>query len=220
MKKYFSDMNNKIKKILAPIYYRIFPTWKNILRKECDGFSSVLDLGCGYNSPVRWVDIPNKIGVDIYDNYLNESQAKKIHDEYKKGDLLKIEFERSSFDIVLCSDVIEHLKKEDGENLLNKAEAWAKDKIIFTTPNGFLPQNIYHGNEFQEHKSGWLVDDFRRRGYRVYGYNGFKFLKGEEGRILYKPRWFWRVIADASNFIVYYFPSIAFQLFAVKDKNK
>ena len=98
-----------------------------------------------------------------------------------------------------------------------KMEKWARKKVILTTPNGFLHQSEYDGNVMQEHKSGWSVDDFKKREYRVYGINGLKWLRGERGAIRFRPKRFWQLISDITQLIVYRIPSAAFQLFVVKD---
>ena len=38
-------------------------------------------------------------------------------------------------------------------------EKVARKKVIVFTPNGFVPQRPYDGNPFQEHLSGWSVDE-------------------------------------------------------------
>jgi len=199
------------------IYRKIFPTWIFLLKKEADGADSVLDIGCGYNSPLQYVLAKRMIGVDFFDDYIKSSEEKKIHSEYIKVDITTVNFEPKSYEIVLCSEVVEHLKKDIGLKLLEKMEKWAAKKVIVTTPNGFLPQPQYDGNKFQEHQSGWSVEDFKRRGYRVYGINGLKWLKGQQGVIKFWPKRFWQAISDLTQKIVYRFPSLAFQLLAVKD---
>jgi len=77
-----------------------------------------------------------------------ESKKKQIHNEYILADLRKLEFKPKSFDAILCLEVIEHLTKEEGHDLIKKMEKWARKKIIITTPNG------YDCNPFQTHKSG------------------------------------------------------------------
>jgi hypothetical protein len=117
---------------------------------------------------------------------------------------------------VLCAEIIEHLEKSDGFALLDKAENWARKKVIITTPNGYVKQEGYDNNPLQMHKSGWSVEDFKNRGYVVRGIAGLKFLKSGHAELKYKPYFFWRPVSDISQKIVYFFPKIAFQLFAVK----
>ena len=72
-------------------------------------------------------------------------------------------------DSVFMLDLIEHLTKEDGLLLLKHAERIAREQIVIFTPLGFMPQHMedgeldgwgMHGVQYQEHRSGWLPDDF------------------------------------------------------------
>jgi hypothetical protein len=82
-------------------------------------------------------------------------------------EVLKI-FPEKSVDCVYLIDVIEHLVKEDALRLLKETEKICKQQIVIFTPLGFLPQNHpdgidawgLHGGHMQEHKSGWVPDDF------------------------------------------------------------
>lgn len=204
------------KNIIKKIYKKIFPDWSKYLKREALGCQSALDLACGYNSLIQYTDIPHKVGVEMFTDYINESKSKHIHDEYIQEDILIVKFPPRSFDLVLCAEIIEHLEKSEGFVLLDKAESWAKKKVIITTPNGYIKQEGYDNNPLQIHKSGWSVEDFQKRGYVVRGIAGLKFLKGDHAELKYKPYFFWRLVSDLTQKIVYFFPKIAFQLFAVK----
>ncbi len=65
-------------------------------------------------------------------------------------------------------DVVEHLEKEEGLRLLCLTERIARRQIVLFTPLGFMPQEHLDGKDawgleggrWQEHKSGWLPEDF------------------------------------------------------------
>lgn len=195
----------------------MFSDWSVLLKREASGYKSVLDLACGYNSLIKDINIPHKVGVEMFSDYLDQSKEKKIHNEYIQENILTVEFPPKSYELVFCSEVIEHLEKKDGFTLLDNAEKWASKKVIITTPNGFLEQEEYDNNPLQIHKSGWTVEEFKKRGYIVYGIGGLKMLKKEHGILKYRPYFLWRIISDLSQKIVYFFPTLAFQLFAVKQ---
>lgn len=203
--------------IFKPIYEKLFPSWISYLKKELSDCSTVLDLGCGYNSPIQYCKVPFSVGVELYEPYLEESKKKGIHSQYIKEDIGKVEFKPKSFDAILCSEVLEHLTKEDGYELIKKMEKWAKKKIIITTPNGYLLQDGYDNNPLQEHKSGWSVKELEKLGFKVYGINGWKKLRGYKGEVKYKPTILWIVISDITQKLTYRHPRYAFQLFAVKE---
>ena len=198
------------------VYLKIFPRYPQYLKKELADCYSVLDLGCGYNSPIQYCDIPFSVGVDAFESYLQESGKKKIHNKYIKADIRQVQFKQKSFDVVICSDVLEHLTKKEGHELINKMNGWAKKKIVIMTPNGYLQQDSYDNNPLQEHKSGWSVKELKDLGFKVFGINGWKKLKGYRGKIKYNPLFLWTRVSDLTQKITYYFPSLAFQLFAVR----
>jgi len=202
---------------IRPIYRKIF--WEQLdvlLMKELSDCRTVLDLGCGYNSPVQFFNVSYSVGVEIFEPYLIESFKKGIHSEYIRADIRKVNFKPKSFDAVICIEVLEPLNKEEGIELIKKMEEWATKKIIITTPNGFLFQDAYHNNPFQEHKSGWTVKDFKELGFEVYGLGGWKRLRGYKGSLRYEPYIFWQVVSDVTQKMTFRLPNLSFQLFAVK----
>jgi len=203
--------------IALPIYHKVFPLWYNQLKKEINQDDTVLDLGCGYNSPIQYCNPKYSVGVEKFKPYLQESKRKGIHNKYVKADITKIEFKPKSFDVVLCSEVLEHLTKIDGTNLISKMNRWARKKVIMTTPNGFLEQNTFDDNVLQNHISGWDYDELRELGFKLYGKHGWKKLKGIKGALKYKPYFFWIVFSDMTQKVTYYFPKQAFQFLGVKQ---
>jgi SAM-dependent methyltransferase len=202
--------------ILSPLYNQMFLDWTRYLRRELGKSDTVLDLGCGYNSPLQYCDIAFSVGVELFDPYLEESRKKAIHNEYIRADIREIDFKPKSFDVVLAIEVLEHLAKDEGHELIQKMELWARKKIILTTPNCYLHQDTYDDNPLQRHLSGWSADELKKMGFKVYGVNGWRRLKGYKGAIKYRPQFLWLRISAISQWIAYYYPKMAFQLFAVK----
>jgi len=215
-------LNMSIHKFLADLgdlfYYKR-------LQSELKGAVSILDLGCGSHSPLAKINIKKKaflVGVDIFKPNINKSKKKKIHDKYLVGDVLKIDkyFKRKSFDVVVALDLIEHLRKNEGLRLLKRMELIAKKKIIILTPNGSTTLDMDEDNLYQAHQSGWTAGEFKQWRYKVYGMRGLKFLRGDCTNIKYKPWFFWGLVSTVSQFLVYYFPEFAQQIFAVKELNR
>ena len=216
-------LNLKIGKyfrFFQPFYRRIFPNWIEDLKREVSGFNTVLDLGCGYNSPIQYCKQHFSVGVELFEPYLLESKKKGIHNQYIKADIREIKFKPDSFDVILCSEVIEHLKKKEGYELIGRMEKWAKKKIIITVPNGYIWQDDLDNNKLQKHQSEWCAKELQNLGFKVYGMNGWKKLRGYKGLFKYKPDILWIVISDLTQKITYYLPQFAFQLFAVKQIDK
>lgn len=123
-----SKLMETIKQKINPIYHKIFPSWIEILKRELSDCKTVLDLGCGYNSPLQYCNVQFSVGVELFEPYLLESYKKRIHDEYIKADITKLEFKPKSFDAVVCIEVLEHLDKNKGYELIQKIEEWVKKK--------------------------------------------------------------------------------------------
>lgn len=207
------DFRNFISKYKDIFLYRL-------LEKNLSDCHSVLDVGCGVDSPLgKLKKTFYSEGIDIYKPSINKSKKKKIHDKYVLGDILKVDklYKPKSFDVVIALDVIEHLEKVDALNLIKKMEKIAGKKVIILTPNGFHHQDHLDGNPHQEHKSGWRIQDLKRRGYNVVGLRGFKFIRGECATITMKPWIFWGSIAFISEPLLYNIPQYSYHLFAVKN---
>ena len=106
-------------KQLKKLYRRLFPQHRyHLIPRELQGCCSVLDLGCGATSPIHFCNhIKISVGVDLWDFYLAENRKNNLHSVYVKADIKEIGFKPKSFDAVLCSEVLEHLPKEDGRFL-------------------------------------------------------------------------------------------------------
>jgi ubiquinone/menaquinone biosynthesis C-methylase UbiE len=204
-------------KSIKSLYKIIFQSSLTYLRRELLNCNTVLDLGCGSNSSVNYCDVSFSVGVDLFDPYLQESKNKMLHNQYIKADIRKVEFQPQAFDAVIFLEVLEHLTKDDGYRLLKKMETWARKKIIITTPNGYLTQNVYDSNPFQRHVSGWTSKELEKLGFKVYGMKGWKKLRGCKGIIEHKPAFLWEIFSDITQKITYRCPKKAFQLFAIKN---
>lgn len=190
-----------------------------LLLRELIDCESVLDLGCGRHSMVPILPKSVRtVGVEFFKPHLDEAVAKKRHHEYVHADITKVDFPAKSFDAVVLLDVIEHLKPEEGRELIEKMERWARKKLVVFTPNGYLHQEEFDENPLMAHQSGWTVADFKAHGFnKIFGVRGFKGWKkgchdhdhGCEGDV--------DSLADISQIYTYHAPEKAFQLFAVKE---
>ena len=211
---------NKLKNIYLKSNFKLFPNLRMELEKAILPCKNLLDLGCGSNSPIQYFSKKcHCVGIDLYERSIKESKRKKIHDEYYQLDVLKIEekFAPNSFDCVVALDLLEHFPKEKGNQLIKAMENVAKKKIVLFTPNGFVPQ-WDENNPWNRHRSGWAVEEMKRRGYRVIGMNGLKHLKGEYAAPKYKPKSLWYVVSEITQLFVRNHPEWAYQILCVKKK--
>lgn len=217
---------SKIRKLLSQIYrkfyVKIIPDSYEELNRATVDCKSILDLGCGVSSPIQYcTNKMYKVGIDAYLPSINKSKISKIHDKYYCMNVsdLKNKFKSKSFDCVLAFDLIEHLDKRKGIELMQTMEKIAAKKAIIFTPNGFMPQDALYGNDFQIHKSGWTWKEMRARGYKVIGINGLKCLKGKLTLPKYKPYCFWERVSEITQLFTRNRPKYALQILCVKKIN-
>lgn len=194
----------------------------DILVDSLGDYSTLLDLGCGPKSPIRLILYRQDkftVGIDSFVPYLEASQAKKIHNQYYQMDIRKMDILPKTFDVVMCFDVLEHLTKEEGEKLIADMELIAIKRVIIFTPNGFQKQDMFDNNINQVHQSGWTAQEMRKRGYKVIGVNGLKWMRDTGAYLKNREKWF-RIISDVTQVFTYHIPELAFQIMCVKEMSK
>jgi hypothetical protein len=102
-------------------------------------------------------------GIEIFEDYRNPVWD-AAYDQIHIGDATQIVNTLGRFDVGLICDVIEHIDKPTGRDLLNQLLVHCQT-VILTTPLSFWPQGEEHGNARQKHVCLWRPEDFR-------GYSG------------------------------------------------
>lgn len=187
------------------------------IMQQLKGCDTVLDLGCGASSPIRFVKAKT-FGIDADDRVIEKAKKKRTHDNLVVLDVKKIgtTFAAKSFDAVVALDFIEHLNKKDGYRLTNEMEKIARKKVLIFTPNGFMIQA--GPSEFDRHLSGWTVEEFRNLDYKIYGMYGPKFLRGDYHGIRFGPIIFWSLISEFLQWsYIVYNPKKSAALLCVKN---
>lgn len=217
-------MEKFLKKIYKHTFKVIFPSAgdiiENVLIEEMKDCKRILDLGCGYSSPLGRIKDKLRpdlysVGVDDFDPYLEQSKQKKIHSEYIKSNIFNVDFPEKSFDCVVLLDVVEHFEKDDFLKFMPKLNKIAK-KIIVLTPNGFVNQDVYHNNAYQLHRSGWTVEEMNKLGFVCHGVGGLKSLRGELAVTKIRPKVVGNLISNLTEPFVYNRPKSAYHLLCIK----
>ncbi len=201
-----------------------------LLRISIGRPSTILDLGCGDGSLMELLSkgkIWQITGVDIYKKSIEGARKRNIYQKLIRGDVLKTISKnnlKSKYDVVFFSQVIEHVTRNQGEKILNEIEKMAKKRIIVGTPRGFMeqPHEFLDNNPYQVHKSGWSIEDFTSRGYKVYGV-GFWPIWSYHG-LGRNANIFRMIISNIISYltspIVYFFPTLAAGVIAIKEKGR
>jgi SAM-dependent methyltransferase len=193
--------------------------FKLALRKSLLGCKTVLDVGCGTAPTLRQLGIPHCVGIEGYRPAFEDAQRLKMQDEMVCGDIRNLNgyFRPRQFDACIAIDVIEHLPKEDGLKLMQDMELIAKRKVVFFTPNGFLPQKQATDSDLQAHFSGWEAEEMRKYGYEIHGMLGPKKLRGEYHLLKYRPRIFWGGVSALEQiFWTHHHPEKAAAILCIK----
>lgn len=215
-------------KIIDELKFRLPFSYMWLLRVSIGHPKTVLDLGCGDGSLIEFLSEGKKwkiTGIDIYKKAIESARKRNIYYKLIQGDLLKTlkSNSRLKYDVIFFSQVIEHVIRSNGEKILDEIEKLAEKRIIVGTPRGFMeqPHEFLDGNPNQVHKSGWSIEDFTSRGYKVYGV-GFLPIWSHDG-LGRNANFFTMVLSNIISYlmspVVYFFPALGAGIIAIKDKN-
>jgi len=179
---------DKLVKLLQKLTWAVGPylpaTSMNTIWRRIDRQGrSILDIGGGQGEPMSFLSKKQKlelrVNADISLSHLKESKRKGTHDEYILCDARHLPFKKKSFDIVLCLETIEHLRKEEGFKLLPSLEEIARRQVLLSTPVG--EKIVTELNKVEEwpwcHFPSWCPAELHKLGYKVRG-EGFPCIKG------------------------------------------
>lgn len=122
----------------------------------------MLDIGAGIR-PFTWYNPARHICVEPYSTYAY--LLSRAGYEVFPGTALDV-LRREQFKVhqILMLDVIEHMEREEGKQVIEEAKRAASEQIIVYTPMGFRHQEGdawgLGGDVWQKHRSGWTADDF------------------------------------------------------------
>jgi len=146
----------------------------NIVGERLEQVDLLLDIGCGIR-PQQLVRPMTHICCDPCRQYIEHLRT-VVADSFDRSyviinagwrEVVRL-FPPESVDTVFLVDVIEHLEKDEANELLKATVMLARRQVAVFTPFGFMPQ--FHadgidawgmnGGVWQEHKSGWFPEDF------------------------------------------------------------
>ena len=214
-----------VDQILTPVYKHIpYSHYSLTLRSLGKHNRTLLDAACGDGQFMAMINKDHTYvatGADLFSPYLKKAKATGVYSRLIKADLRKLPFKPKSFDVVLCSQAIEHLTKKEGLALIDSLSKLAKKRVVIITPAGEMPQEAYDGNIYQKHKSQWYAGDFTSHGFNVKG-QGLKILYGTGNAVKR-----WGVISYLFSFIsllagplLALKPNLGVYLFCWKNVNK
>jgi hypothetical protein len=99
-------------------------------------------------------------GIEGHAAYVTEMH-RYLYSEIHLGDAGELIKKLPRYDLIFMGDVIEHLEKKAGFQLLQDAVARANKAVIVTTPRYETGQADLCGNQLERHRSLWTLRDFR-----------------------------------------------------------
>ncbi len=98
-------------------------------------------------------------GIEGHAAYLTPAH-RFFYDRLYLGDMRTTIHGTDIYDLVFLGDVIEHVEKHEGRDLLRACLAHARKAVIVTTPASDTPQAAVCGNPLEVHRSAWRATDF------------------------------------------------------------
>jgi ubiquinone/menaquinone biosynthesis C-methylase UbiE len=138
---------------------------------------SCLDIGCGRGA-FEFIQSFYSVGCDIYFPSLIKAKEKGYYDNLVRCDVRHLPFKPKSFDIAICAELIEHLDKVEGVEILRQMEGIASRQVIIMTPWGYFPMKEREDNPYLSHRSGWLPQELQEMGYKTYPFYYFRYPMG------------------------------------------
>jgi len=154
-------------------------------RANFNNICSWVDVGSGNGqvaSEMKWINTPVKVSIDKYRADCCLDNSWKWFDTFEEALTYK-----NGYSLFTGFDVIEHFDKEAGNALISMAQKTC-DNILLFTPRDFLRQDIVThpelvgNNPYQEHVSGWSVEDFVSKSFKVDILSKFHNPQGVPGR--------------------------------------
>jgi ubiquinone/menaquinone biosynthesis C-methylase UbiE len=134
--------------------------------------SSILDAGCGEGFVTEWLSGAfggaRIVGVDVRDDALREASGRVPEASFRCGDVCDLPFPDRSFDLVVCTEVLEHV--EDPAGALRELRRVSRGRLLVTVPHEpfFRAGNLLRGRHVRRlgstpgHRWTWTRAEFRR----------------------------------------------------------
>ena len=127
-------------------------------------FREYTDINEAEHDPARYARENWRVqidGIEGFADYITEMH-RYLYNHIHIGNASELMPGLGTYDVIFLGDVIEHLDKEAGRQLLHQARAHAAKAAIISTPRYDTAQPDLCANELERHRSVWTPRDFRR----------------------------------------------------------
>lgn len=138
---------------------------------------SVLDVGCGFGlwgflcrmyldvyqgrvQPGEWTTRIE--GLELFEPYIQDHH-RSLYSSIRIGDIRDLAADLESYELIIAGDVIEHIEKDEGDEVLDLLYERAGKALLVNIPlgEGWEHPEEY-GNPGELHRSQWEVEDLLR----------------------------------------------------------
>lgn len=124
--------------------------------------SNILDIGCGQGTYKNLfldneiISSANWVAVEVWEPYIHKYSLTEKYNKVINKDARTLQWsDIGTWDIIFMGDVLEHMTKEESQELVNTALNHTK-WILISIPIVYLPQGADHGNQYEIHvKPDW-----------------------------------------------------------------
>lgn len=162
---------NDVSKEYTDFIERCVPKYKEMLSMlfiylpEKYAPKSILELGCGTGNLTTQISkhfpATKIFAVDISEKCIKECKQRlpKIGIEYIKADFRNLDFKENSFDLIISSISIHHLKDKEKADFFRKLFQWQNPKGILTFCDQFKAETAHL---YAKHMELWKIYAFKQ----------------------------------------------------------
>ena len=142
---------------------------------------SLLDVGCGTAPVTRTFACQKRTFLDV-------ARPDSPPEPFLEADALSFIRETRPYDMIFSLDMIEHLDRPIGEELLALMPRKARRLAVFFTPLGPM---LINPHDPRGHRSGWWPEEFEALGYRTWAFPRFHdpWMDGHAWGAFYAWKW-------------------------------
>ncbi|MFW6150865.1 MAG: class I SAM-dependent methyltransferase [Chloroflexota bacterium] len=211
----------RVKLILLALrlFLRHFAPWRQAKHRRN---MSVLDVGCGTGSPAAAVTRRFEhrlVGLDIFSPVLKNAKRSRAYSDLVLADASRLPFADDSFHIVVCTEVLEHVPRDQGLRLLQELERVSGWLVMVSCPVGKWEQGARAGNPYQRHQYVWDLGEIRHMRFNKVRGVGLRGFSGDRWTALVNSplRPFLRLLGLLATVVTYRWPRLASNVFAWKE---
>ena len=156
-----------------PIHKLVLGRFHDAMAAAINDYSpaNILDFGCGEGFLVdkmseRGCELPGYVGVDLREEAINEARTRNPTHDFECADIFQWPDDGRQFDLVIASEVLEHLI--DPARFLDRLAALSTANLLLTVPHEpwFQISNLVRGRDLirlgnhPEHINHWNTKTF------------------------------------------------------------